>query len=81
MRKQRAEFKRALYEQDYEIVSIRDNDFILNKNGTLLAVELKKHEPLVETMARVQLNYEVMIRMNRQIEEHKRLRRLRELDN
>lgn len=76
MRKQRAEFKRALREQGYEIEAIRGKDFILDKNGTLLAVELKRGEPLVETMARVQLNYDVMVRMNKRVAEHERLRRL-----
>ena len=78
MRKQRAEFKRELYKQDYFIEKIQGNDIILNKNNTRLAVELKRGEPIVETMARVQLNYDVMIRMNKQVAEHKRLGGLRD---
>lgn len=71
MRKQRADFKRALYEQEYDIENIQGNDFILNKNGTRLAVELKRGEPLAETMARVQLNYDVMVKMDKKVEEYR----------
>lgn len=73
MKKQKLEFKQAIIEQGYSIENTIENDYILNKDGLRMVVELKEGEPLVETLARLQLNYDTIKRVNKLVIKRRRL--------
>ena len=73
MKKQELEFTQAIIEQGYSIENKVENDYILNKDGLRMVVELKEGEPLVETLARLQLNYDTIKRVNKLVIKRRRL--------
>lgn len=73
MKKQKLEFTQAIIEQGYSIENTIENDYILNKDGLRMVVELKEGEPLVETLARLQLNYDTIKRVNKLVIKRRRL--------
>ena len=73
MKKQELEFTQAIIEQGYSIENTIENDYILNKDGLRMVVELKEGEPLVETLARLQLNYDTIKRVNKLVIKRRRL--------